>query len=539
MINRYLKVINKSKFNTIHNSNNTRLVATQIYKFPQNNKFSSITIINNNVSKTLNQSKLHYVKRDYSTSINSSTKTILNNDPLPKQYKQYIENALKEFQARDHSLAVEYLRSAIKSSPNLPNAYALMGDIYSFNRVNMGAIEYYEKAFAIKQTESVALSLGFLYSMGGEFEKAKQVYEKIIQINPNNDFAYYQLLKITGQRKFVDNLKEMNSGYYSIAKSMIATTDKEIMDKLGDFILEQDKLVASKPIVEAKKYTIGIDSSGYQRVLEADVHGTTPHLEALIVLGSMLMESNPQKALKVFSRCQDIHLFVELAYPQICFTLEEHGVSSEDLLQFLDRYIDAHPGKMVDPQLWLIRVDLLLHLNRLKEAIKVFSILIPYYILSEDQSLPFIIGRLSTADMAIRCYGEQLGQLLQQDTSDKHKQFFSPFRSYFSKENMDLFSLKDTGKEYNILLNQFTCIHEAYSQFAKDSKAQQIIDSDPLNADLHDALAGSILWCYQALSDLKIMKEKGYNKIPQLQPEMILGVVEVYFQNISQIIKGQ
>ncbi|GAB4452360.1 MAG: hypothetical protein OHK0029_03120 [Armatimonadaceae bacterium] len=94
----------------------------------------------------------------------------------------------------EYDEAEELFRSVIKEQPSNADAYHELGLTYSY-RVKMDeSIEALEMAVRLMPTSTRYLvDLGKTHTMYGDYDKAKPIFQKVLELDPFNDEAQDQL----------------------------------------------------------------------------------------------------------------------------------------------------------------------------------------------------------------------------------------------------------------------------------------------------------------------------------------------------------
>lgn len=103
---------------------------------------------------------------------------------------------------QNYTEALNYLNQAIAVKPDYTRAYKQLGDVYLKLKRDAEGIAAYEKAYALDNTqETVCYELGYWHNARGNYDKALEWLNKAIAIKPAVDsynelgFAYYSLKK--------------------------------------------------------------------------------------------------------------------------------------------------------------------------------------------------------------------------------------------------------------------------------------------------------------------------------------------------------
>ena len=93
--------------------------------------------------------------------------------------------------------AVECFRKVLEKEPKDPNTYFNLGIIYLRGKIWETAAKYFKKAFVLNNYDTLALFYeGNAYQQMGNIDKAKEIYNKVIDYSPEYSWAYYNLGQI-------------------------------------------------------------------------------------------------------------------------------------------------------------------------------------------------------------------------------------------------------------------------------------------------------------------------------------------------------
>ena len=99
------------------------------------------------------------------------------------------------------------LKQKIAANPNDFDSLVQLGNMYSDVAKYSQAIEYYEKALAVRDDANVRTDLGICYKESGRLDDAHAQFEKIVSESPDSWQAIYNLIIIDGQMKKFDEAK--------------------------------------------------------------------------------------------------------------------------------------------------------------------------------------------------------------------------------------------------------------------------------------------------------------------------------------------
>jgi Flp pilus assembly protein TadD, contains TPR repeats len=113
-------------------------------------------------------------------------------------YKVYNSYAISQAEFGNFDAAIKLYEKAIDEKPDLPNAYMLLGNLYSdLGKFDL-AHEQYNKLIDLNRKDAVAyMSQGNAYYMQNNIEKALVSYRDAIKTAPDNDeykLVYIQIL---------------------------------------------------------------------------------------------------------------------------------------------------------------------------------------------------------------------------------------------------------------------------------------------------------------------------------------------------------
>ena len=97
-----------------------------------------------------------------------------------------------------------YLKALHIGKINDPEVYNRLGGFYCKKQEFIKAIEQYNKALAYKKDYTPALhNLSVVYSQMGKFNYALYYLQRMIELQPNNSEAYYNVACIYSKQKKV------------------------------------------------------------------------------------------------------------------------------------------------------------------------------------------------------------------------------------------------------------------------------------------------------------------------------------------------
>ena len=113
-------------------------------------------------------------------------------------YRAYICYAISLSEFGENDMAIEMYKKAIEIFPKQPNAYQLLGNLYTnLNRIEEAMAEYKKVLHFATNDAQTYMLLGNAHYLNNEIEKAIASYRASIQIEPDNDeykLIYYQIL---------------------------------------------------------------------------------------------------------------------------------------------------------------------------------------------------------------------------------------------------------------------------------------------------------------------------------------------------------
>lgn len=141
----------------------------------------------------LKLAKLHLIQKEYSKSIEFANKAIAADN---LSYEAYFIKGFTYLESADTAKAIKNFQNSVNINQNYYDAYIQLGNIF-YGKKNNLAINYYQNAININpETVEPRYNLGMIYQTNNEFEKAVKTYEKIIKINPEYKYAYYNIAYI-------------------------------------------------------------------------------------------------------------------------------------------------------------------------------------------------------------------------------------------------------------------------------------------------------------------------------------------------------
>ena len=138
------------------------------------------------------------------------------------------------------------LKRAIELDPGLSNAYQMLAGIYNINTNVPGATRELEALLA-RQTNSVPtlMTLGILYEQQGDWQRARQMYERLLATAPSFAAALNNLAYIYSER-----LKQLDQALEFAQKArQAAPNDGAIADTLGWILYQRGEHEQALPLL--------------------------------------------------------------------------------------------------------------------------------------------------------------------------------------------------------------------------------------------------------------------------------------------------
>ncbi|OQB14213.1 MAG: Photosystem I assembly protein Ycf3 [Firmicutes bacterium ADurb.Bin193] len=122
------------------------------------------------------------------------------------------------------STAIEMLEEVAEKAPSTP-VYGSLGYMYAYSGNLSAALEFNKKAYDYNNTDPIIIdNLAYTYHKVGEYNKAREYYEKLMKLSPNFPEAYYgfgRLLVETGElEKGVEMLKKALNTQFSFLSTV-------------------------------------------------------------------------------------------------------------------------------------------------------------------------------------------------------------------------------------------------------------------------------------------------------------------------------
>lgn len=143
-----------------------------------------------NTDAWLKLAEIYFLLRRYEESIAAVNSALQVDDKLEQGYfiKGYVYK-----ETGDTSLAKSSFQTAIEVNPEHYEAYMELGSLYAFEGDPL-ALEYFNSALDLKPNSAEAFyHKGMFLQAGSKFDEARHTYQKLLQADPDNVLAYYNL----------------------------------------------------------------------------------------------------------------------------------------------------------------------------------------------------------------------------------------------------------------------------------------------------------------------------------------------------------
>lgn len=218
-------------------------------KFPNNNINNSENTINYNGEKITIQELEEKNKGVY-----EQLKEHLKNRGINEQSIEVTIKALS--MEKNNNEKLQLLEEAVKLDDKNTSAYLGLGHYYEFGAKSSEdlkkALEYYKKVYELSGTALSYGNMGKMYYLLNENEKAKKIFEDIIEKFPNNSYGYYGMILVEIKEKNYDKAYEystifekyypqdngwgaVNIGNYKISKMSLNIYKKNYIKVIDDF----------------------------------------------------------------------------------------------------------------------------------------------------------------------------------------------------------------------------------------------------------------------------------------------------------------
>ncbi len=130
----------------------------------------------------------------------------------------------------DTNQAESALSKAIELQPDSQQAYLMLAQLYTAANQNQKALADLQAALAKNPKDATALMLmGMTYNAEKDYKDARDAYEKLLVLIPNNGVALNNLAYL-----YAENLGDLDKGYQLAQKARdLAPTDPAVADTLG------------------------------------------------------------------------------------------------------------------------------------------------------------------------------------------------------------------------------------------------------------------------------------------------------------------
>lgn len=120
---------------------------------------------------------------------------------------------------------LEMLKKQVAQNPNDFDALVQLGNMYMDVSKFPQAIDYFNRALAVREEPSVRTDLGICYKQSGQMQQARDAFRKVASEQPDQWQAVYNLAIVDGEMKdYTDaraqlaKLKQMRPGDPEVAK---------------------------------------------------------------------------------------------------------------------------------------------------------------------------------------------------------------------------------------------------------------------------------------------------------------------------------
>ena len=120
---------------------------------------------------------------------------------------------------------LEMLKKQVEQNPNNFDALVQLGNMYMDVAKFPQAIDYFNRALAVREEPSVRTDLGICYKQSGQMEQARDAFRKVATEQPDQWQAIYNLAIVDGEMKdYADarvqlaKLKQMRPADPEVAK---------------------------------------------------------------------------------------------------------------------------------------------------------------------------------------------------------------------------------------------------------------------------------------------------------------------------------
>ncbi len=159
-------------------------------------------------------------------------------DRLTKEQRLSLKSsyALVFWKRGEIDTAIEMLEEVVEQAPST-NTYGSLGYMYAYNGNLSTALDFNQKAYDYNSTNAIIVdNLAYTYYKLGEYAKAKEYYEKLMELNPTFPeafFGYGTLLVEMGEK---DKGLELVQKALSAKFSFLSMVDRqEIINYIDSF----------------------------------------------------------------------------------------------------------------------------------------------------------------------------------------------------------------------------------------------------------------------------------------------------------------
>lgn len=96
---------------------------------------------------------------------------------------------------------LETLKKQVEQNPNDFDALVQLGNMYMDVSKFPQAIEYFNRALAVREEPSIRTDLGICYKQSGQMEQARDAFRKVASEQPDQWQAVYNLAIVDGEMK--------------------------------------------------------------------------------------------------------------------------------------------------------------------------------------------------------------------------------------------------------------------------------------------------------------------------------------------------
>jgi len=194
-----------------------------------------------------------------------------------KLLHQKYSQALYLIGAKQYDQAIEKLKKIIETNPEMEKAYSKIAQVYRKKKNDTEAIAYFQDLLIKNPTNAyINHTLGWIYLVTGEYNKALEFCQKSIELNPNyadgvKDYVNVQqkLKKLDNAENYLENMLQLNPqnafAYYGLGYiyQLQYNWEKTLQNIEKALKLKNDLLLAYITKQAALWYT-----SNYQEFLE-------------------------------------------------------------------------------------------------------------------------------------------------------------------------------------------------------------------------------------------------------------------------------